>query len=38
MVDGSGGWLWWMALVDGSGGWIWWMDLAIAVVSRMQWS
>jgi len=27
MVDGSGGWLWWMALVDGSGGWLWWMVL-----------
>ena len=27
LVDGSGGWLWWMDLVDGSGGWIWWMAL-----------
>ena len=25
MVDGCGGWLWWMVVVDGCGGWLWWM-------------
>jgi hypothetical protein len=31
-VAGSGGWLWWLALVAGSGGWLWWQE-----ESQVQW-
>ena len=31
LVDGVGGWGWWMGLVDGVGGWGWWMGLVDGV-------